>query len=101
MVIDNDGNDVESPVHMAFGLSYASFMVVPRLLMENMHWGWQVDMVDFMEEFSKKYIWEMEDQRLVVRMTDQNGCLVKMDKNLCDYRRGDSGLYLKDSGEAV
>ena len=101
MVIDNNGNLVESPVHEAFGLTYASFMVVPRLLMENMRWGWQVDMVDLMEEFNKKFKWEKPGQSMSISFRDENGKFIPTDRNLCNYRRGDSGLYLKDSGEAV
>lgn len=100
-LIDNNGNLVDSPVHLAFELSYASFLVIPRLLMEAMPWGWQKDMVDLMEQLSEKYIWEIEDQRLVIRMTDQNGRFVTMDKNLCDYRRGDASWYEKGVGETV
>ncbi len=101
MVKDNNGDLVESPIHESFGLTYASFLVIPRLLMEAMPYEWQKDMVDLMEQFSEKYIWEMEDQRLVIRMTDQNGRLITMDENLCDYRRGDASWYEKDSGETV
>lgn len=98
---DKDGNPQEEPINLAFGLSYASFLVIPRLLMEAMPYEWQKDMIDLMGELSKKYIWEMEDQRLVIRMTDQHNRLVTMDKNLCDYRRGDATIYEKDSGETV
>ena len=101
MIINNDGNWVETPIHEAFGLTYASFLVIPRLLMENMPWGWQMDMVDLIKEFSKKYIWEIKDQRLVIRMTNQNGGLIAMDKNLCDYKRGNAAWYEKDGGETV
>ena len=75
-------------------------VVLPRLLMENMWWGWQVDMVDLMEEFNEKFDWEKSGS-ISVLFKDESGKFTETDRNLCDYRRGDSGLYLKDSGEAV
>lgn len=101
MVINNNGNWVDSPIHKAFGLTYASFLVIPRLLMENMPWEWQVDMVDLMEEFVKKFEWEKDNETINIFTRGENGKLMSIDKNLCNYRRGDTSRYEKDSGEAV
>jgi len=38
-------------IHQQFGLSYASWMVMPRVLMEAMPDEWQKVMVDLWEEF--------------------------------------------------
>jgi hypothetical protein len=100
MLVDNNGNNVESPVNEAFGLTYASFLVLPRLLMENMPWGWQKDMVDLIEQLNEKFDWEKPGGMSVV-FKDKNGKFTETDRNLCDYRRGNSDIYLKDSGEKV
>lgn len=102
MVEDNDGNLVESPIHEAFELSYASFLVLPRLLMEAMPWGWQIDMVDLMEQFNEKFkSWIPEDKNVVIRMTGKDGRYTKLPEGICNYRRGDASVWKKGSGEEV
>ncbi len=94
MVEDNNGNLVESPIHESFGLTYASFLVVPRLLMEAMPWGWQKDMVHLMDEFTEKYEWD--DEGIEISKRGDDGLFVKIDENLCNYKRGDATIYKTD-----
>ena len=51
-VKDSAGRWVESPVHGAFGLSYASYLVWPRVLMEDMPLDWQQRLVALADEFN-------------------------------------------------
>lgn len=97
MLRDKDGNLQESPIHGAFELSYASFLVVPRLLMEAMPYEWQKNMVDLVNELNEKFDWETNSMSVSFR--NELGHFTESDRNLCNYRRGNSDLYLKDSGE--
>ena len=99
MIKDNNGNLIDSPIHIMFELSYASFFVLPRLLMEAMPWDWQVEMVGLMEEFNEKFEWD--DDKIEVIKSFGDSTYNNMDENLCDYRRGDATTYEKGSGEAV
>lgn len=99
---DKNGMYRDSPISYAFGLSYASFLVVPRLLMEGMSYEWQETMVKLMDEFNEKYnYWIPEDKNIVVRMTGKDGRYTKLPENICNYRRGDASAWEKGNGEAV
>ena len=101
MIEDNNGNLADPPIHEAFELSYASFLVIPRLLLEAMPWGWQTEMVDLMEEFNKKYKnWIPDGKEIMVRMIGEDGRYVKLPENICNYRRGDAKEFEKPSGES-
>lgn len=45
----------DGPVHGAFGLSYASFLVWPRVLMQAMPREWQERFVALAEEFNETF----------------------------------------------
>jgi len=46
-------------IHQLFGLTYASWIVMPRVLMENMPPDWQKRFVDIWEEFNDT--WDMNE----------------------------------------
>lgn len=55
MIERADGVWVESPIHGWFELSYASYYVFPRVLMERMPLDWQERWLVLQEELEKAY----------------------------------------------
>ena len=49
-----DGIWVEDPIHCWFGLTYASYLVLPRVVMESMSLEWQEKMVALLNEIGEK-----------------------------------------------
>ena len=47
----------ESPIHIWFGLTYAQFLTMPRLVMESMPHEWQEKTVELLEEMDKTFDW--------------------------------------------
>jgi hypothetical protein len=75
---------VSKLVTEAFGLSYASYLVVPRLVLESMPEDWQRRFVSMTEECHERF--EFDRVRYTVAARDDNGRFV--DDPLRDYRRG-------------
>lgn len=77
------------PIHTAFGLTYASFLVVPRAVLQAMPVEWQRKFVEMMEELNEKFPWESSlknvDKFLV--QGRYNGKFVSLPSGLTDYRR--------------
>jgi hypothetical protein len=67
----------DGPVNREFGLTYASYFVLPRVLMEHMPLDWQERFVALMREY-----WQEWDH--------------SVDKNYAVQLRGDSGRYEHD-----
>jgi len=44
-----------TPIHSWFGLSYVSFLTLPRVLMENMPQEWQVKMSELLKEYEDEF----------------------------------------------
>lgn len=71
-----------------FGLSYSSFCVMPRVLMEDMPDEWQEKMAELLNEYDITF-----DQSKIgvdgcmVQATDFNGRLTKMPSEIKNYRR--------------
>lgn len=71
-----------------FGLSYSSFCVLPRVLMEDMPQEWQDKMAALLNEYDEAF-----DQGLVgvhscrVQAVGQNNKLMKMPSEILNYRR--------------
>lgn len=76
------------PIHGWFSLSYASWLTVPRLVMQSMPSEWQAKMVALLDEMNETFDWcpEGADYRVMERCED--GKLRRPDLELCDYRRG-------------
>lgn len=51
---NEDGVWEEDPIHGWFGLTYASYLVLPRVVMESMSLEWQKKMVELLEEIGDK-----------------------------------------------
>lgn len=82
-------NDVDvkpvgfEPIHRYFGLSYASYLVVPRSLLQSMPDAWQARLVRCLEELFDVYD---NHAHYVVQTKDERGKFTK--DNLADYDRG-------------
>ena len=75
MTQDKDGNWHESPVHNWFELSYASYLTLPRSVMEAMPYEWQVAMVALLEEADETLDWDAvkPNGKYEVRVRDEHG----------------------------
>lgn len=69
-----------------FGLSYAQFLTVPRLVMEAMPPAWQARMAKLLDELDGTFDWRPKEGAYWVRLRDDKGRF--SDPDLCDYRRG-------------
>ena len=67
-----------------FGLSYASFLTLPRVLMHEMPDEWQGKMADLLYEYDRAFQ-NLPDLRTEVRVS-RDGRLVKMPDWLVQYR---------------
>lgn len=82
--VQMDPLDTE-PVHGLFGLTYASWLVWPRVVMQAMPILWQQKFCKLAEEMSEKFPdWEPEgDFQVGLRV---NGKIAKLPPHLCNYR---------------
>lgn len=71
-------------IHEWFGLTYASYLVLPRVLMEYMPAKWQEDMVRLLNEAQD--FWEHDDN-YAVQLRTKKGSYTK--DPLCHYRHPD------------
>lgn len=71
-----------------FGLSYASFLVMPRVAMHAMPDEWQEKMALLLHEYDETINTSAFGVKgCTVRATDGNGKLAKMPEELLNYRR--------------
>jgi len=56
MIKDENGNLNEPPIHGWFGLTYANYFVVPRLLLQEQSLDWQNRFIDLMDEIGEQLI---------------------------------------------
>ena len=78
----------DTPVHDAFGLTYASFFVVPRVILEAMPVEWQEGFVDLIDEMNDTFEWEPDIQMDV--QFRKNGKFVGVPEYVRNYRRPDT-----------
>ena len=71
-----------------FGLSYASFIVVPRVLAHEMPDEWQRKMADLLEQYDATFPEWPEGMGCIVQVT-QDGKLAKTPEWLKNYRHPD------------
>ena len=72
-----------------FSLSYSSFAVMPRVLMDAMSDEWKLKMAKLLQEYDETFNWsnvEIDGSRVQAL---KDGKLAKMPKWLLDYRRPD------------
>jgi hypothetical protein len=83
-VIDREGHE---KLWGWFGLSYASFLVLPRVLMQEMPDEWQGKMADLLSEYGETFPNQFK-MGTTVRAT-RNSRLTKMPEALLNYRHPD------------
>jgi len=82
-----------------FGLSYASWLTLPRVLMQEMPKDWQTKMVDLLDEFYDEFpeaFSECDDIHVTSR---KGGRITKMPEWMNDYRHPNRIKILKARGE--
>ena len=87
MVKDKQGRWQESPVHCWFELSYGSYFVAARSVMERMPYNWQRKFVKLMDEIDKRL--EFDSPNYIV-IAKKNGRFIK--DGLREYRHPDDSL---------
>lgn len=72
-------------VHCWFGLSYANYLVLPRLVLQSMPGGWQRRFVELLREADQRYGPHLEGD-YCVKLRGEAGRFVA--DPLADYRHG-------------
>ena len=72
-----------------FGLSYASFLVMPRVLMHEMPTEWQDKMAALLYEYDETFDTSSVFHSVVVSAKDKNNRFMKMPGYILNYRRPD------------
>lgn len=80
----------ESPVHGAFDLSYANYLVVPRSILESMPHEWQQDFIALMDELHERLKGWEPDRGYVVQVRGHHGRFVG--DRFSQYRHPDLAL---------
>lgn len=77
-------------LHTWFGLSYASFLTLPRVLMQEMPNEWQEKMAELLEEYDQTFNTSgIGISGTKVMAVDDKNKFTKMPKELINYRRPD------------
>jgi len=81
------------PIHKSFGLTKASFLVIPRTVLMDMPTEWQNRMVDLIDELNDATQWENDvNVNLYVTARAKNG-FAKMPRWLSDYKHPGNDMY--------
>ena len=72
-----------------FGLSYASFVVLPRVMMHEMPDDWQDKMADLLTEFHTRWPQDVDHIDGCSVSVKKSGKFVSMPKELVNYRHVD------------
>lgn len=94
--------EIRDDLRCWFGLSHASFLVLPRVLMEAMPRKWQNRMADLLNEYDETFP-NQPDIGTQVQIT-HDGKLIKTPEWLINYRRPDYRMIdslQKTSGSTV
>lgn len=103
------------PFHGWFGLSYASWLVLPRLILQGMPPEWQAKMIALLKEMDDTFDWcdlpngscycvmvrdRPDDDDSDESEDEADARLRRPDWDLCDYRHGKADRWrIKGSGE--
>lgn len=85
---------MDGAVNEYFGLSYARWLVVPRVIMQAMPLKWQKEMVALLNEMNNTYDWDSGNVNYEVMARGDDGKLTTLPPDLCEYRRP-NGMFLK------
>ena len=86
MIDEKTGNVIDPPLSEWFGLSYAQFLTMPRLVMEHMPAEWQQKMKALLVELDETFDWRPTEGCYWVKLKDANGKFIHAPLN--DYRHG-------------
>ena len=86
---------IDEPIHRFFGLSYASYLVLPRTVLQSMPPDWQRRLVSLMHEVEAELGGFPEEGSYTVNLRDDRGRW--MHDPLADYERGRRRLRLIDA----
>jgi hypothetical protein len=84
LAIFNPRNQSEGPIHQFFGLTYSSYLVLPRLLLQEMPLEWQQQLVDLLDKLNDTGI---STPVYAVQRRDNQGRMIK-DEPWSRYRHG-------------
>lgn len=85
---DREGYD---KLWLYFGLSHASWLTMPRVMMHEMSDDWQAKMADLCNEWDET--WQnMPDMGTRVQVTSSSGKLIKTPSYLINYRYPDKKI---------
>jgi hypothetical protein len=76
----------DGPIHTWFGLSYASYLVLPRLVLDAMPQEWQGRFVGLLGELDDRYGYVLDRGTYSVQLKDDAGRF--QHDPLSDYRHG-------------
>ena len=76
----------ESPIHLWFGLSYSSYLVLPRSVLQSMPREWQERFVAALREADKSFGHLNEGNHYGIELHDP--CCTAITDPLADYQRG-------------
>ena len=82
MIDHNLDNFCDNDIHGWFGLTYASYLVIPRSVMQSMPAEWQHKFVELLEECEEQY----DTPDYTVYRRDKNGRFIH--DEFRDYERG-------------
>lgn len=74
-------------IHLWFGLTYASYLVLPRTVLQSMPDEWQARFVKMMDEVEEKFSYPPEGTTYDVRLKDDISKRYVSD-DLANYERG-------------
>lgn len=83
---DDQGRLVQPPVHTMFGLSYANYLVMPRVVLQQMPLDWQKKFVRLMAEYQEAVESVKFPASFAVTCQDTNGKFIK--DTFPHYRHG-------------
>jgi len=87
-----DVQETRDGIHEYFNLTYASYLVLPRTVLQSMPDTWQADFVEMLEKIPRTLDYtEVDNYRVMA--TDAKGKFVKDD--LANYQRGRRKLPTK------
>jgi len=89
----------EQHIHAWFGLTYASYLVLPRSLLEAMPGTWQIRFIEAMKEFDDAFKYPKEDHSYKVQLQICiDGEDVNMQDPLADYKYPPDLKHYKTGG---
>lgn len=77
MIKDEQGHYVEPPFHAWFGLTYSSYLVLPRAILEAMPLEWQNNMIALLNEANERLDTDKIQDSYSVQLRADDGRFVR------------------------